>query len=71
MNNVNKIWKIGKQHAELTAAYAALEKIASFGLDGVLTSDELNSLSNAREIIERGINRLADRIERISEQQAQ
>jgi len=67
MEQINECWKIGKQHAELIAANDALAKIVFFALNGTISDDEIKHLQASREIIERGIDRLAGRIESIAQ----
>jgi len=65
----NEIWKIGKQEAEIRAAIAALEKVASFTLDRTLTTKEADALRAARDILERASDRLAEKMSNFGGQQ--
>ncbi len=69
MKRINDIWKIGKQEAEIRAAIAALEKVASFTLDRTLTTKEADALRAARDILERASDRLAEKMSNFGGQQ--
>ena len=69
MKRINDIWKIGKQEAEIRAAIAALEKVASFTLDGTFTPKEADALRAARDILSTGSDRLSERMLKIENEQ--
>lgn len=59
---INDVWKLGKIHAELTAARTALDAIAMAGTT-FISFEEMKEIRAAREVVFSALDRVASKMD--------